>query len=326
MKSIRKLSRFLRGRWMRRLVWLPSILIAFLFLGATMQSKGFRLSLLPPVRSQPSQVYPSSNAQSTGNSTMASFPGTSRKAEVNKLTRVNQTSTNVAAPVQASTSPRIVTAGSNYQQLHQPRNYNQTGVSSQANVLPTAIPSPQHGFQNGLPAYVPNDVFAPIRSEILAGPRQDMDHANQIAAMINRIRGLQGGDHTALRDTVGELLELKLQQFDEKQSRERAELKQAKDTLTIWEEAIAQREDLKKPLIESHIAQLLQSSDPLNWSFSGAELLKNKTNHSNYQAILKELWIAKTNQKATPALPSTQLPEISTDENPPAASPGLSAY
>lgn len=257
---------------------------------------------------------------------MASFPGTSRKAEVNKLTRVNQTSTNVAAPVQASTSPRIVTAGSNYQQLHQPRNYNQTGVSSQANVLPTAIPSPQHGFQNGLPAYVPNDVFAPIRSEILAGPRQDMDHANQIAAMINRIRGLQGGDHTALRDTVGELLELKLQQFDEKQSRERAELKQAKDTLTIWEEAIAQREDLKKPLIESHIAQLLQSSDPLNWSFSGAELLKNKTNHSNYQAILKELWIAKTNQKATPALPSTQLPEISTDENPPAASPGLSAY
>ncbi len=121
-----------------------------------------------------------------------------------------------------------------------------------------------------------------------------------------------------LHDSLGELLELTVRQFNEKQSRERVELKQASDVLTIWEEAIEQRENLKKPLIESYIAQLLQTSDPLNWSFSGAEMLKSKPNHANYQEILKQLWMAKANQEATPPLPSTRLPEISTDENPPA--------
>ncbi len=314
MKSIRKVLRFLRGRWMRRLVWLPCSLIAFLFLGATLQSKGFKLSLLPPVRTQPSHVFLGSNGQSPATPTMASIPSTSRRVEVDRLPRVNQISTNVFAPAQAPNSGQPI----QYQSF-------QTvpiGGTNQWNAYPSAVPSPQQGVQ----AYVPNNAFnAPLVSQSASIPRPDVNQANQIAASINKIRGLHGNDTAAMRDCLGELLELILLQFEEKQSRERTELKHATDTLTIWEEAIEQRENLKKPLIESYIAQLLQTSDPLNWSFSGAELLKSKPNHANYQEILKQLWMAKTNHEVTPCLPSTQLPEISTDKDPPGL-PAVSAY
>ena len=99
---------------------------------------------------------------------------------------------------------------------------------------------------------------------------------------------------------LSELVNLAIQHFDNKQSLERDQLKAAEESLAIWEEAISQRDSLKKPLIESHIAQLLQSPDLLNWSFSGAELLKVNSKEANYTEIVRKLWPTLNNHGVSP--------------------------
>jgi len=154
-----------------------------------------------------------------------------------------------------------------------------------------------------------NNVALPPQTRV-GFPDQDLSNqSNALSLLAAQIQSTQSDDPKKLRESLSQMLALALQQFETKQSNERAELRKAKEALVRWDQAISERESLKKSLVDSHIAQLLNSPDKLNWSFSGAQLLNSQQNQLNYQDVLSQLWSNHANQSAiSPLEPQSVLP------------------
>ncbi len=311
MKLIPRPLRFLISRRMRRLVWLPSTVVAFFFLGATMESNGFRLSLwreplrLPvhTLRNLELPPHLAINSQSVGASTLNQTAGISPPSQSSALpyapvannTNAYGTSLNFSNPIntnhnQASSAPSISSPNKVYQSLP---------VYSPNNNAYASVAAP---ISNGFPAVV---YPQPAASSLPAPFTQPaIGQSDQLRALSNTIRSSEWTDPIKLRESLSNLLELAIQQFDEKQGQERTDLSEAKERLASWEEAISKRDSLNQSLIESHLAQLLDSPDVMNWSFSGTQLLKSKPLQVNYPEIFRQLWAAKEKHELDETVPS----------------------
>ena len=144
-----------------------------------------------------------------------------------------------------------------------------------------------------------------------ASSQSDLQESSKLTHLANEAQRIGSSDPVQLEATLRQLHALAIHQFQTKQNNELAELKKAKDALSNWEAAISERESLMKPIVESHLAQLLKSPDKLNWSFSGSQLLNSQTkqsNQANYQEILSKLWASQPKQQSelTPSEPTSQ--------------------
>ncbi len=354
MKLVYRSFQLLTGRWMRQLVWLPLSLFAVLCCGATMQALGLKLSLVTNKPGSSNSTVPIIRYLDGPNHTPSTtvthwdpriatspIPSGGGNHSVPRLPSTQyQSLAPSTVPVQENlqfSQPKIPsvngsTFGVTVQPTHNRFDNLQVPLPSHSNAV--AIPSPHYPATNPapnnfvMPAYGfenPNDnrnhvpSTAPHNNSIGSVSHQpttanaDLDTA-QLISLSQSIRAIQTSDADSIRDRMHELLNLAIRHFDDKQTQEREQLKAAKESLETWEEAICQRDSLKKPLIESHIAQLMQSPDVLNWSFSGSELLKINSKEANYIEIVRKLWSIPTNQNATPLDPA---PETDLEDFPP---------
>ncbi len=341
MKLIPRPLRFLTSRRMRRLVWLPSTVVAFFFLGATMESNGFRLSLWrEPVR-QPVQTlrnlelpqHLAMNGQNVGASTLSQTARISPPSQSSALayapvannTNAYGTPTNFSNPIninqnQTSSAASISSPNNVYQSppVYSPNNHRFGIVAS-----PIPHGSPAVVYPQPAASPLPVPYAQPAYTQPVPHAQPALGQSDQLRALSNTIRLSEWTDPINLRESLSNLLDLAIQQFDEKQGQERTELSEAKERLATWEEAISKRDSLKKSLIESHLAQLLDSPDLMNWSFTGTQLLKSKPLHVNYPEIFRQLWAAKEKHELDETVHSEansiELPKASQDEGPPHA-------
>lgn len=182
---------------------------------------------------------------------------------------------------------------------------------------------PIPSFQS--PGYAPPHAIAPSFNSgtVLPAPisniassQSGLQDSSKLTHLANEAQRIGSSDPVQLEATLRQLLALAIHQFQIKQSDDRAELEKAKEALSYWEDAVSERESLMKPIVESHLAQLLKSPDKLNWTFSGSQLLKSQSNQANYQEVLSQLWASHAKQQSeqpsqeTLELPSPPMPSV----------------
>ena len=341
MKFASGLHQFLTGRWMRLLVWWPCVLIGCLFIGGTLESRGFRLLGISNTKHR----FPAAMKVPDGVMfTPVDNSGFGTAIQSNTF----QTNSNKAGkswPAQLGKAATAFPSTASYSTSAQPAQMFQQFVPSQpvmhlteAGMSSPQLPFPSSPLVSNATGFVPNNpqvyqttaygqmtpnstgfgnasTVGTIAGNNVALPPQTRDgipyqnQSNALSQLAARILSTQSDDPIKLRESLSQMLALALQQFETKQSNERTELKKAKEALVRWEQAISERESLKKSLVDSHIAKLLNSPDKLNWSFSGAQLLNGQQNQHNYQDVLSQLWSSHANQNATsPLEPQSVLP------------------
>ena len=349
MKIARRLLQIVTGRWMRRLVWFPCILFGCVVLGATLQSRGLRLAILKNTQHRFPAAMNLPVAVSYAPVDNAAVPQT--KSPKSNSNNAGLPPTQFGNAVGSYPSPSRVTLGATVPTLQGPMHFTQNQLptvqqdrfnpspipysSSNGNAHPTvtyhqpnsyasgtaysAPPSNASAFgtannNNNYNNYNPNGATDKPAHGL---PNQVAEsQSNSLGQLADTVRGMHGADSVKLRESLSQMLALAIQQFETKQNKERADLKKAKDALLLWEAAISERESLKRSLVDSHIAQLLNSPDKLNWSFSGAQLINGQPNQLDYQDILSQLWSSQRTQNA-----------ISTTEHPqPSFVPTYSSY
>ena len=336
MKIARRLLQIITGRWMRRLVWLPCILLGCVVLGATLQSQGFRLAIFkntqhrfPASINMPMAVaYTPVDNAGYAQSPQTKPPRPNSKNEVfgqptqlgNSVGSYSSTPTRVPSlqnqslqtPMQfpATQLPTVGQNGFNTSPIPYPSSHSYPANPSitstyhppgfQPNPYPTATPYATPSTKLSTGAASDNNAYVVAVQSSIGIPNQvPSSQSNALGQLADQLRDMPGADSVKLREILSQMLALAIQQFETKQNNERADLKKAKESLLRWEAAISERDSLKRSLIDSHIAQLLNSPDKLNWSFSGAQLLNGQPNQLNYQDVLSQLWPSPSNQNAT---------------------------
>jgi len=260
--------------------------------GAAIQTKTLQANSNHAVKSWPAQLGKAAN----------SFPSTtpySNSAQPAQVIQQFVPSQPVLHYAQAGWSgPQLPAASS-------PSVSNATGFATNNPYVNTPIAygqAPQHvaPFANNatIGTTTSNNFALPPHAKVGFPDQETSNQNNRLSQLAAQIQSTQSDDPNKLRESLSQMLALALQQFETKQSNERVELRKAKEALVRWEQAISERESLKKSLVDSHIAQLLNSPDKLNWSFSGAQLLNGHQNQLNYQNVLSQLWSSHANQNA----------------------------